>query len=79
MPENFAAILQPFLLTSEQDIQDLAAVCPQGCVVIIDTLSRATPGMDENSGKDILTVLSAKSSIVAFVVVRLRSSALCGP
>ncbi|SEQ90777.1 helicase RepA family protein [Thalassovita taeanensis] len=63
MPENFAAILQPFLLTSEQDIQDLAAVCPQGCVVIIDTLSRATPGLDENSGKDMGVIVAAASRL----------------
>ncbi len=63
MPDNFAAILQPFLLTSEQDIQDLAAVCPQGSVVIIDTLSRATPGMDENSGKDMGVIIAAASRL----------------
>lgn len=52
IPSNFAFLTQPFNLVVEQDVRNLAAVCPQGCVIFIDTLNRATPGFDENSGKD---------------------------
>ena len=52
MADGVAFILQPFCLTNPQDVADLAAICPAGCVVIIDTLNRASPGMDENSSRD---------------------------
>ncbi|WP_054304479.1 AAA family ATPase [Gemmobacter sp. LW-1] len=63
VPANFAAILQPFALTFEQDIQELANICPQGCVVAIDTLNRASPGLDENSGKDMGVIIAAASRL----------------
>lgn len=52
MPGNMRFLLQPFRLTDSQDVADLAAICPRGCVIIIDTLNRACPGMDENSSRD---------------------------
>ncbi len=52
MPENMRFLLQSFRLTDSQDVADLAAICPRGCVIIIDTLNRACPGMDENSSRD---------------------------
>jgi len=45
-------VRQPFVLTNADDVADLAAICPSGCVIFIDTLNRAAPGMDENSSKD---------------------------
>lgn len=63
VPANFAAILQSFSLTSEQDILELANICPQGCVVAIDTLNRASPGLDENNGKDMGVIIAAASRL----------------
>ncbi|RCW79977.1 AAA family ATPase [Paracoccus lutimaris] len=60
---DFRVILQPVSLGSEQDIQDLAAVCPQGSVLIIDTLARATPGMDENAPKDMGKIIAAATQL----------------
>lgn len=51
-PSDTRFTRQPFALTNPNDVGDLAAICPQGCVIFIDTLNRAAPGMDENSSKD---------------------------
>lgn len=52
MPDDVRFLMQQFRLTDSQDVSDLAAICPARCVVIIDTLNRAAPGMDENSSRD---------------------------
>ncbi len=57
LPEGFGLVMQPFNVTTGQDIADLGAVVPVGAVVFIDTLSRAMPGLDENSGKDMGLIL----------------------
>ncbi|MBS3021746.1 hypothetical protein DJFAAGMI_04522 [Comamonas sp. PE63] len=57
MPEGMRFLLQPFRLNDPQDVAELAAMCPPGCVVFIDTLNRSAPGMDENSSKDMSAVI----------------------
>jgi len=66
-PSDFRIVAQPFVLTSEQDIQQLAAICPPGCTIFIDTLNRATPGLDENSGKDMGVIIAAASRLQQLV------------
>lgn len=66
-PDNFRIVTQPFVLTSEQDVQQLAAICPPGCTIFIDTLNRATPGHDENSGKDMGVIIAAASRLQLLV------------
>jgi hypothetical protein len=56
---NFRAIIQPFSFGEEQDVVDLAAVLATNGVIIIDTLNRASAGMDENSGQDMSRILKA--------------------
>lgn len=51
-PDNIRFSCQPFNLLDPQDVVDLAALCPPGCTVIIDTAFLAAPGLDENSAKD---------------------------
>lgn len=58
-PADLYFILDTFKLTSPADVDDLASVCPWGCVLIIDTLNRASPLLDENSSRDMSTILSA--------------------
>jgi hypothetical protein len=58
LPSGFCALAQPFRLADEQDVEDLAAVLPKGGVVIVDTLNRAAPGMDENSSQDMGRILA---------------------
>jgi len=59
LPNKLCLILQPFKLTTPQDITDLAAVVPHGAVIFIDTLNRAAPTSDENSSKDMGEILEA--------------------
>lgn len=63
MPDNVRFLLQPFRLTDMQDVSDLAAICPPGCVVFIDTLNRAAPGMDENSSRDMGGVIEGAKTL----------------
>ncbi|MBU7587937.1 MAG: AAA family ATPase [Sphingopyxis terrae] len=61
-PDSIGFLAQPFRLTSEVDVADLARSCPPNCVVVIDTLNRAAPGSDENSSKDMgLIIAGAKA------------------
>jgi hypothetical protein len=58
LPDLLRFVLrQSFELTNERDIADLAEISPQGSVIFIDTLNRAAPMADENSGKDMGTIL----------------------
>lgn len=63
MPEGIRFLLQPFHITDPQDVADLAAMCAPGCVVIIDTLNRAAPGMDENSPKDMGVIIEGAKTL----------------
>lgn len=66
-PSNFRIVTQPLFLTSELALQQFAAVCPPGCTIFIDTLNRATPGLDENSGKDMGVIIAAASRLQQLV------------
>lgn len=52
IPSDFKAIVQPFNLSDRDQVDELGAVLPHGGVVMIDTLNRAAPGLDENSSQD---------------------------
>ena len=54
----FKGLIQAFSIASGQDVEDLAAALPVGGVVIIDTLNRASPGLDENNSKDMGQILA---------------------
>lgn len=56
---NFRAVIQPFSFGKPQDVVDIAAVLPMDGVIFIDTLNRASAGLDENSGKDMSQILEA--------------------
>lgn len=57
LPGDFRAITQGFDIANDNDVEDLGAALPHGSVVMIDTLNRAAPGLDENSSKDMGLVL----------------------
>lgn len=65
MPDSLRLMLQPFALTEPQDVEDLAAVIPQGAVVYVDTLNRAAPTADENASKDMGLILEAVKRLQA--------------
>jgi hypothetical protein len=58
IPPNFKATTQPFELADQQQVEDLGSILPKGGVVIIDTLNRAAPGLDENSSQDMGRILA---------------------
>jgi putative DNA primase/helicase len=59
LPSALRLMLEAFKLTEPRDVEDLAAVVPAGAVVFLDTLSRAAPGVDENSSRDMGEILAA--------------------
>lgn len=63
LPSNMHLVMQPFKLTSSQDVLDLAEAIPQGAVVFIDTLNRAAPTSDENSSKDMGMILEGAKAL----------------
>ena len=58
LPSGFCVLAQSFRLSEEQDVEDLGAILPPGGVVIVDTLNRAAPGLDENSSQDMGRILA---------------------
>jgi hypothetical protein len=57
MPTALNFVMQPFKINDSQDVDDLSAVVPKGSVIFIDTLNRAAPMADENSGRDMGEIL----------------------
>lgn len=59
VPENVRFVIEPFHLL--EDVDALARGIEPGSVIFLDTLNAATPGLDENSSRDMgLTLESAK-------------------
>lgn len=59
---NIRYMVKPFRLMNADDINDLAEAildAGTGGVVVLDTLSRATPGLDENASKDMGLIIAA--------------------
>jgi hypothetical protein len=59
LPSDMFMVMQPFHITKPEDVVELAAVVPQGSVVIVDTLNRAAPTSDENSSKEMGEILES--------------------
>lgn len=58
VPSGFMAMAQPFELADSTQVEELGALVPSGGVIIIDTLNRAAPGLDENSSQDMGQVIA---------------------
>lgn len=65
LPQNLHFMLQPFKLHADEDVEALAKALPKGCVIFIDTLNRASPTSDENSSKDMGTLIEAAKRLQA--------------
>jgi hypothetical protein len=65
--ESLKFLSDSFTLLSDVDVTEFAeavtAACEPGAVVVIDTLAQATPGADENAGKDMGLVIAAAQYI----------------
>lgn len=61
LPTNFKVILDNFDLLARNQIEELADTIKQGDmtsgVIVIDTLNQASPGVDENSSKDMGVII----------------------
>ena len=67
LPDCFGVIVQPFDFLCGNDISDLHSVVPRGAVVIIDTLNRAAPTVDENSSADMGIILAGAKTLQAAI------------
>lgn len=67
LPDRLRFLTQPFDLRSTQDVHDLCKtvlkLSGQGGLIVIDTLSRAAPGVDENSAIDMGELIAACARI----------------
>ena len=64
-PNDFFYLTDDFDLTNPSDVNELVKVIPKGALCAIDTLNRASPGIDENSGGDMSRVLAGAKMIEA--------------
>jgi RecA-family ATPase len=62
-PKDLTLISKLIQLDRRGDVDALAITIPKNSVVIVDTLACATAGLDENSGKDMGTVLRNLTSL----------------
>lgn len=63
LPAEFRALNQAFNLSDPDQVKELSAHLPKSGVVIIDTLNRAAPGLDENSSQDMGRILDGMRTL----------------
>ena len=56
-------VSQPFDLLQSEDVAELAAACRGAGLVVVDTLNRAAPGVDENSSQDMGRIIEAAADL----------------
>jgi hypothetical protein len=62
-PENLKFILDPLNLQNSAQVGAIIEVAPKCGVVVIDTLNRASPDADENSSRDMSSLIAAVDKI----------------
>ena len=60
---SFKVFIEPFRINNGQDVEDFARILPKQCVVFIDTLNRSAPDADENSSKDMGSIICGMKTI----------------
>lgn len=66
LPAGLTLVVDPFKLTSPQDVHDLGdavLTLGSGAVTFVDTLNASAPGIDENSSKDMGTVIESAKTL----------------
>jgi len=56
-------IYEDFAIDKTKDVQDLAAVCPEGALVVIDTQNASAPLVDENSTQGVGAIIQGAKNI----------------
>jgi hypothetical protein len=67
LPPDMFIVMQPFHITNSLEVADLATAVPYDSVVIVDTLNRAAPTSDENSGKEMGEILESCKRLQALI------------
>ncbi len=63
-PEGLRFIVsQPFDLLEPDDVAELGEACRGAGLVVVDTLNRAAPGVDENSSQDMSRIIEAAADL----------------
>ncbi|OZB42709.1 MAG: helicase [Thiomonas sp. 15-66-11] len=63
-PEGLRFVVsQPFDLLQSDDVAELAEACRGAGMVVVDTLNRAAPGVDENSSQDMGRIIEAAADL----------------
>ena len=63
-PEGLRFVVsQPFDLLQPVDVAELAEACRGAGLVVLDTLNRAAPGVDENSSQDMGRIIEAAADL----------------
>lgn len=63
-PEGLRFVVsQPFDLLQPDDVAELAEACRGAGLVVVDTLNRAAPGVDENSSQDMGRIIEAAADL----------------
>ena len=63
LPQNLRFIIDPFDLGNKLHVKAISAIAPKNGVLVVDTLNRASPGADENSSRDMSTIIKAVDDI----------------
>jgi len=63
LPAELQFITESFNLQDADHVKGIIQAAPKNGVIIIDTLNRASPGMDENSSRDMSLLIAAAGDI----------------
>lgn len=63
VPANVRFIIETFDLLNREHLVAVKQAAPKQGVLVIDTLNRATPGIDENSSRDMSNIINAAAEI----------------
>lgn len=63
LPSNLSIILQPFRINDARDVSELASVLPRGGLLVVDTQNRAAPDVDENSSRDMGSIIEGAKAL----------------
>lgn len=65
LPQSIRLMMAGFNITSEQDVEEFAAVLPKGGIVVIDTLNAAAAGIDENGSVGMGLILAGAKRLAS--------------
>jgi len=68
LPDSFRFVIgEEFRIMDKEDVTALASACPEGALVIIDTLNASAPDVEENSSKDMGRVVDGMKLLARLI------------